>query len=173
VLFIDEAYSLGNDDTFSKECIDTLCEALSDNKSNWMVIIAGYENELEKYFFDMNSGLNSRFTWRYKIDDYSSTDLYNIFLKKVKDNNWSLSEDTKINVNWFEKNKDKFKFYGRDIETLFAKTKIAHSKRVFCLEPNIKKKITLDDLNNGLEMFINNCKSSDVTFTSGFLSMYT
>ncbi|MDC1321334.1 AAA family ATPase, partial [Flavobacteriaceae bacterium] len=35
VLFIDEAYALGNSekrDSFSKECIDTLCEALSDNK---------------------------------------------------------------------------------------------------------------------------------------------
>ena len=34
VLFIDEAYALGNDeqrDSFAKECIDTLCEALSDN----------------------------------------------------------------------------------------------------------------------------------------------
>lgn len=43
VLFIDEAYSLGNDyhnDSFSKECIDTLCEALSDNKNDLMVIIA-------------------------------------------------------------------------------------------------------------------------------------
>ena len=36
VLFIDEAYALGNTekgDSFSKECIDTLCEALSDIKT--------------------------------------------------------------------------------------------------------------------------------------------
>ena len=51
VLFIDEAYALGNPekrDSFSKECIDTLCEALTDHKSRLMVIIAGYEDELEK-----------------------------------------------------------------------------------------------------------------------------
>ena len=39
VLFIDEAYALGSSDkrdSFSKECIDTLCEALSDNKDNLM-----------------------------------------------------------------------------------------------------------------------------------------
>ena len=49
VLFIDEAYALGNEekrDSFAKECIDTLCEALSDHKDEIMVIIAGYENEL-------------------------------------------------------------------------------------------------------------------------------
>ncbi len=44
VLFIDEAYALGNDekkDTFSKECIDTLCEALSNYKSDLMGSMAG------------------------------------------------------------------------------------------------------------------------------------
>ncbi|NBR98478.1 MAG: AAA family ATPase, partial [Betaproteobacteria bacterium] len=57
VLFIDEAYSLGNSekkDSFSKECIDTLCEALSNHKDNFMVIIAGYENELKECFFNYN-----------------------------------------------------------------------------------------------------------------------
>ena len=54
VLFIDEAYALGNPekrDSFAKECIDTLCEGLSDNKENLMVIIAGYEEDLKKCFF--------------------------------------------------------------------------------------------------------------------------
>lgn len=32
VLFIDEAYSLQNNDSYAKECVDTLCEALSDCK---------------------------------------------------------------------------------------------------------------------------------------------
>ena len=35
----------------AKECIDTLCESLSDNKHNIMVIIAGYEEELKTCFF--------------------------------------------------------------------------------------------------------------------------
>ena len=61
VLFIDEAYALGNmekRDSFAKECIDTLCEGLSDNKDNLMVIIAGYEKELKECFFNYNAGLN-------------------------------------------------------------------------------------------------------------------
>jgi hypothetical protein len=56
-LFIDEAYSLADNDIYSKECIDTLCEALSDHKDDLMVIIAGYENELDATFFKANSGL--------------------------------------------------------------------------------------------------------------------
>ena len=159
VLFIDEAYSLGSHekrDSFSKECIDTLCESLSDNKNNLMVIIAGYEKDLDECFFSQNQGLNSRFTWRFKTDEYSGEDLYKIFLKKVNDGGWTILEDSCIDVKWFEKNKKSFKCYGRDIETLFAKTKIAHSRRVFCMDENVKKKISLSDLNKGLDIYLKN-----------------
>jgi hypothetical protein len=159
VLFIDEAYSLGNPekkDSFSKECIDTLCEALSDNKEELMVIIAGYEKELKDCFFNFNQGLDSRFTWRFKTDDYTAEDLYQIFLKKVKDIGWEIDTDSTITVEWFKKNKDYFKFYGRDIETILAKTKIAHSRRVFCRPESEKKKINQKDLDKGLEMYLKN-----------------
>ena len=159
VLFIDEAYALGNEermDSFSKECIDTLCEALSDHKENLMVIIAGYESDLKSCFFNYNQGLQSRFTWRFKIDEYTSEDLHNIFLKKVNDGGWSISVESKIDSKWFEKNKEHFKFFGRDIETLFAKTKIAHSRRVFCLDNSVKKILTIKDINKGLEIYLQN-----------------
>ena len=178
VLFIDEAYALGNDekrDSFAKECIDTLCEALSDHKDKLMVIIAGYETELNDCFFNYNQGLNSRFTWRFKTDDYSGADLYNIFIKKVLDNKWLIAENSNINVKWFEKNKSRFKFYGRDIETLFAKTKIAHSRRVFCLDESVKKHITLEDLDKGYEIFLKNedsAKKEKERFKTIISSMY-
>ena len=159
VLFIDEAYALGNSekrDSFSKECIDTLCEALSDNKENLMVIIAGYETELNDCFFNYNQGLDSRFVWRFKTDDYKADDLFKIFVKKVNDIGWSLHETSNINVEWFKKNIDYFKFYGRDIETLLAKTKITHSKRVFCKSEDEKTKITVSDLDKGFKMFLQN-----------------
>ena len=159
VLFIDEAYSLGNPekrDSFSKECIDTLCEALSDNKQNLMVIIAGYEKELKECFFNYNQGLDSRFTWRFKTDEYNHEDLYKIFLKKVKDIGWELDDNSNISSNWFKKNKDYFRFYGRDIETLLSKTKIAHSRRVFCKPEIEKKKLIVKDLDKGFEIYLKN-----------------
>jgi SpoVK/Ycf46/Vps4 family AAA+-type ATPase len=159
VLFIDEAYALGNPekrDSFAKECIDTLCEALSANKDNLMVIIAGYEKELKESFFTFNQGLDSRFTWRFKTDEYTAEDLNKIFIKMVKDIGWEIDSDTKIMNDWFKKNKDYFHFYGRDIETLLTKIKIAHSRRVFCLPEKDKKKINLKDLDKGLEIFLKN-----------------
>lgn len=159
VLFIDEAYALGNAekrDSFSKECIDTLCESLSDHKNNLMVIIAGYENDLEKCFFSYNQGLQSRFTWRFKTDNYSPDELKEIFIKKIKDAKWKIHDDSSLSLEWFEKNNSYFKYYGRDMETLFSKVKIAHSKRVFCLPEKEKRLITMDDLELGFKKFLEN-----------------
>ena len=157
VLFIDEAYALGNNekrDSFSKECIDTLCEALSDHKQELMVIIAGYENELNDCFFNYNQGLDSRFTWRFKIDKYSGEELYQIFVKKIKENGWTLEDD--IQSSWFQEKHDSFPFFGRDIETLLTKIKITHSKRVFCKPEKEKKRIIFKDLEKGFEIYLKN-----------------
>tara|TARA_A200000159_G_C7238643_1_gene303544 strand:- start:48 stop:917 length:870 start_codon:yes stop_codon:yes gene_type:complete len=155
VLFIDEAYALGNPekrDSFAKECIDTLCEGLSDHKDKLMVIIAGYEEDLDKCFFAYNQGLNSRFPWRFKTDDYKAGELNKIFKKKVIDAGWSLKDE--IPDSWFEPKMDTFKFYGRDMETLLSKTKIAHGRRVFCKPKSEKTKIILKDMEKGYKMFV-------------------
>ena len=168
VLFIDEAYSLGNGDknSYSKECIDTICEALSNHKQDLMVIIAGYENELNQCFFNYNQGLQSRFAWRFKTDEYTGKDLHDIFVKKVNEIKWTIwtpgendiEKNNYVTPMWFEKNIEHFKHYGRDIECLLAKTKIAHSKRVFCKDVKDKKNLLLEDLVNGLELYLKNIK---------------
>jgi AAA+ superfamily predicted ATPase len=154
VLFIDEAYALGNAekrDSFSKECIDTICEALSDHKKDLMCIIAGYEHELKDCFFSFNPGLESRFTWKFAIDEYDHKELLQIFEKNVKETGWNVKEP--LEDSWFEKNKSYFKYYGRDMETLLTKVKIAHSKRVFCLAKEEKTQINKEDLEKGFELY--------------------
>lgn len=155
VIFIDEAYALGNQekrDSFSKEALDTLCELLSDYKDKLMVIIAGYKTELEQCFFSYNPGLSSRFAWRFEINEYTSEQLSLIFKKKVDDANWRLDENVG-NSNWFEKNKDSFKNYGRDIENLFSKCKICHFRRLFGKKEH-KHCLSQKDLENGYEKFL-------------------
>jgi SpoVK/Ycf46/Vps4 family AAA+-type ATPase len=159
VLFIDEAYALGNQekkDSFAKECIDTLCEALSNHKDRIMVIIAGYEKELNECFFNYNQGLESRFTWRFKTDDYDANDLRNIFIKKTEDCGWSILDKKDIDEPWFKGKMEYFKYYGRDMETLLAKTKVAHSRRVFCKSDDIKTKLTKRDLDKGYQLYVSN-----------------
>ena len=78
-----------------------------------------------------------------------------IFEKKVNEAEWSI-KDGSLGEEWFEKNMDYFKYYGRDIETLFAKVKIAHSRRVFCSKPEDKTVIVKKDLDNGLKLYLAN-----------------
>ena len=61
-----------------------------------------------------------------------------------------------IDDSWFEDNMDYFKYYGRDMETLFSKVKIAHSRRVFCLDESEKKVITKKDLEKGFSQYLEN-----------------
>ena len=160
VLFIDEAYSLGDpsqSDVFSKECIDTLCESLSNHKENLMVIIAGYEDALNNCFFNMNQGLESRFLWRFKMDPYSPKELQEIFIKKVDDNGWSVSNPENndlLTCKWFERRKEYFLHYGRDIEGLFTYSKIAHGRRIYGKSSEIKKCLVLYDLEKGFQEFL-------------------
>jgi AAA+ superfamily predicted ATPase len=153
VLFIDEAYSLADSeqrDSFSKECIDTLCESLSNYRDNWMVIIAGYEEEIKQQFFKTNPGLESRFIWRFTLDSYTSAELFEIFKKNILKNGWTFMLEG--GEGWFQKNKDAFPFLGRDMEAMFTYTKIAHSRRIFGTS-NKKKCIIMEDIEKGFETF--------------------
>ena len=157
VLFIDEAYALGNSekkDSYSKECLDTLCEALSDHKDELMVIIAGYADQLDSCFFQYNDGLRSRFAWRFTTEDYSPEELLKILTKKTLESKWTLAED--VTSEWFQKHKDDFEYAGRDVETLFAKAKIAHSKRLFEGGEITRKEISTADLEAGFEAYTQN-----------------
>uniref|UniRef100_A0A6C0I511 AAA+ ATPase domain-containing protein n=1 Tax=viral metagenome TaxID=1070528 RepID=A0A6C0I511_9ZZZZ len=174
VLFIDEAYALGNTDkrdSFSKECIDTLCEALSNHRSDLMVIVAGYEKDLNECFFSANPGLNSRFTWRFKIDDYTPAQLATIYEKKALDCGWELHEP--VRPDWFETNMAYFKCYGRDMETLLSRAKIAHGRRIFCsTAPDEKRRLTHADLERGMTIFVANeeVKQRKANASAGVLS---
>ena len=161
VLFIDEAYSLASsekEDSFAKECLDTLCEALSNHKDDLMVIIAGYEEELNETFFRMNRGLKSRFVWKFTFDPYNAGELKKIYECQVKINEWECEE---LSEDWFKKNYPQFSSYGRDMEQLFTYTKICHSRRVYGKEKDLRKIITMKDLEKGLGIFMSNRKKKD------------
>ena len=170
VMFIDEAYSLGNEekrDSFSKECIDTLNQNLSERR-DFLCIIAGYKESLENCFFKYNEGLNRRFTFRYDIEPYSWNELKKIFELKVVRGGFNVDYDITNNNDpenvkiqeLFKQNKQKFPNSGGDMETLFLKSKIIHS-RTISNNPSKKYVLSYNDIKNGLDMFINNRKIND------------
>ena len=163
-LFIDEAYSLANDyssDSFSRECIDTLCEALSAHKGELMVIVAGYKDELNRTFFKANRGLDSRFIWRFHLDNYSYLEMLKIFKKKVLDNEWSLDISDAILEKWFKANCAKFIHYGRDMELLFSYCKVVHGRRIYGQSADLKKRLSFDDVKTGYDRFTEHSNKDD------------
>ena len=159
VLFLDEAYSLGTEDSFSKECVDTLCEALSDHRDDLMMIVAGYETELNETFFKVNSGMYSRFMWRFNIENYKPQELMCIFEKKMLESGWEYIDgfmNNKKKEEWFSKHKGLFTHYGRDMELLFSYVKISHAQRMFGKDISLLRKITEEDLEDGFQLFSQN-----------------
>jgi hypothetical protein len=166
VLFIDEAYSLGNEekkDIYSKECIDVLNQNLTEKRKKLIVIVAGYAEQLDKCFFSVNPGLASRFAFRFKIEEYNANEIKEIFIKKVGDIKWKLdgNVDQKILIDFFIKNKTSFPHFGRDIEHLITNCKFVHSRRVFGKHPKHKRKLTIVDINNGFDRYIEHKKKND------------
>ena len=153
VLFIDEAYSLGNEegkDIYSKECIDTITAFLSENREDFICIIAGYRDALRQCFFKYNAGLERRFPWTYTITSYTDEELKQIFEKMVTESKW----ESKVKLSFFKENLKKFKHFGGDMENLFHKSKLAHSFRSLKLPPEEKKIIIMDDLEYGMKLFV-------------------
>ena len=132
---------------------------MSDHKNDLMVIIAGYEDDLNASFFKANKGMESRFIWRFKIDNYTSKELLKIFQKLVGDSDWILSEE--LCEKWFEERKVQFKNYGRDMEILFSYVKIAHARRIYGKSKDYRKKITADDMNKGYITFLQHKKNPE------------
>ena len=166
VLFIDEVYALGSGqedkDCFSKEAIDTLCSFLSEHPNDFCCIAAGYEKDIKKCFFAVNSGLESRFQWKHFIEEYTPSELTEIFIIKVKDINWILGIDKNIIIDIITKSKDIFTNGGRDILNFLSKCKMAHARRIINLEPEYKFILTCEDLEKGIEMMRKNSRKDDI-----------
>ena len=76
-----------------------------------------------------------------------------IFQKKVLEEKWVI-EPGCITEKWFDKKMQYFNYYGRDMETLFAKIKVAHGRRIFGKNINMQKTLNMDDMNLGFKKYL-------------------
>ena len=162
VLFLDEAYSLGNQekrDSFSKEAIDMLNQYLSERKGEFMFIIAGYEDDLNTCLFSFNQGMKRRFHSHYKIKGYEPSELKEIFTLKVEQTPFTLGVNDPDLDRFFNDNKLGFAYFGGDIEKLINETKQCQSLRAF--NSNTKDKtIILEDIKEAMKIIEDKDKSN-------------
>ncbi|SES69776.1 stage V sporulation protein K [Natronincola peptidivorans] len=99
ILFIDEAYSLarGGEKDFGKEAIDALVKAMEDNKDQFILILAGYQEEMDD-FLKVNPGLKSRFPIHIDFLDYSIEELIDIAELMVNERQYSMSKSAKAKL---------------------------------------------------------------------------
>lgn len=153
VLFLDEAYSLGNEekrDSFSKEAIDMINQYLSEKKGKFMFIIAGYEDDLENCLFAYNKGLKRRFHSHYHIKGYEPAELNDIFIGKVAQSKYFTNIPNDKLIKFFTDNKSSFGYFGGDIEKLFNEIKQTQALRTFNIGVKTKE-IQMDDVTESLK----------------------
>lgn len=127
VLFIDEAYALaqGNNDSFGMEAINTLLKRMEDNRDDFVVIAAGYTDNMNE-FLRTNPGLSSRFERSFHFNDYSADELFrigkNIFAKEGLKMDQDSSEHFKNYIAVIHSNRDKFFGNAREIRKMVAET---------------------------------------------------
>ena len=140
VLFIDEAYSLVNQDApndFGGEAIEVLLKGMEDHRDDLIVIVAGYTDLMEQ-FIHSNPGLESRFNKYFFFEDYDGGQLAEIFRSMCKKNGYTVDEPTEKAVGeafrlMYETRDENFG-NARDVRNIFEQAVARQANRVAAME---------------------------------------
>ncbi len=158
VLFIDEAYTLvkkgGGGQDFGQEAIDILLKRMEDKRGEFVVIAAGYPDEMET-FLNSNPGLKSRFARKFEFEDYTPDELLAIFKLLIKKEDYSITEEAeeflKKEFTRLYRARDKNFGNARLVHRIFEEAKLQLGKRFINLPEEEKTTeamttIILDDI---------------------------
>lgn len=144
VLFIDEAYSLssGGENDFGREAIETILKAMEDHRDDLIVIVAGYDEPMQK-FLSSNPGLESRFNKYFYFPDYTGEQLLTIFKNQCQKNSYTLSPEAEeaakaLFDRLYQQRDDNFG-NGRDVRNCFEDMIVRQSNRVAAMEAPTKE----------------------------------
>lgn len=151
VLFIDEAYSItenDHSDSYGRECLTELTKALEDYREDLVVIVAGYTEPMNK-FFESNPGLKSRFNTFIEFDDYTPEELDKILIYMCKNNDYTLSNEAKEKIHsYFEQqilSKNENFANGRLVRNLYDDLVMNHARRVInSTNPDVEELSTIE-----------------------------
>ena len=138
VLFIDEAYTLapegGSGNDFGQEAIDTLLKAMEDNRDDFIVIVAGYPDLMNR-FINSNPGLSSRFNKYLSFDDYNAEELEKIFVLMCEKYQYILDDELKQQLPEFFQamvlTKPENFANAREVRNIFEKAVQRQSSRLY------------------------------------------
>ncbi len=97
VLFIDEAYYLyrpENERDYGQEAIEILLQVMELQREDLVVILAGYDDRMEK-FFQSNPGFRSRIAHHIDFPDYSDVELLAIAELMLNEQNYRFAPEAR------------------------------------------------------------------------------
>ena len=98
VLFIDEAYQLARDEQ-GRKVLDQIVKMVTEPRYMDMIIImAGYPDEMQQ-LAQCNPGLKRRFPNQVYFDDFSNSELVDIFMRQVKDKGMKVRQGEEASFN--------------------------------------------------------------------------
>ena len=150
VIFIDEIYSLYNpdahqDDTFSREVIDTMVRCLTaEEYQRTVVIVAGYKDRVDK-FMEANPGLASRIPDEILFDDYSAEDCVQIFKACAKKRQYVVLPECDEKLKAYFENEKKDVHFGnaRTVNNTFGIVENNIIERLSSVETKTEEQFTL------------------------------
>ena len=102
VLFIDEAYSLCDNDKgdrrdFGCRVLESLLTVLAQKNPDMIVILAGYEKEMNQ-MLEMNPGMKGRFPYKFNFEDYNADELYQIAYGLLEKSEYVLTPEAELRL---------------------------------------------------------------------------
>ncbi|PGK51445.1 hypothetical protein CN918_27010 [Priestia megaterium] len=136
ILFIDEAYALdgGDKDSFGQEAIDTLIKEMEENRDDLIVILAGYENDMEG-LLEKNAGFKSRVAYQFAFPNYDVNEMMQIMDLSLRKHKLVASKDTHTFLTsklqeLADENEGVIEGNGRWVRNFMDKLQISQSNRI-------------------------------------------
>jgi len=154
VLFIDEAYSLCQEDSgsYGDEAINTIVQEMENHREDVVVIFAGYPDKMEE-FLNRNPGLRSRIAFHVPFSDYNTEELCKIAEHISKKCGLDLTAEAKAKLKGiFEAAKQQSDFgNGRYARNVIENARMTQANRIMALEfddvtSKVISTLTADDI---------------------------
>ncbi|MDQ0299218.1 stage V sporulation protein K [Salibacterium salarium] len=146
ILFIDEAYSLarGGEKDFGREAVDALVKAMEDNQHKFILILAGYPEEM-KQFLKLNPGLPSRFPNTLTFQNFSGSDMLELSKRMMAEKDYQPTESllNKLHSHFQTLDYPYVSHNGRYVRNLVERMIRQHALRLLEQGEQLNKKVLM------------------------------
>ena len=135
VLFIDEAYYLyrpENERDYGQEAIEILLQEMENHRDDLVVILAGYEDRMER-FFRSNPGMSSRIAHHIAFPDYTSEELMAIAQLMLEQMQYVLSSDAQSTLREYIERRQRQPHFAnaRSVRNALDRARLRQASRLF------------------------------------------